>query len=104
MTDSGGLEDLSPFRLRLGIVFLVIFWFPVWLAEPAISKILGVKSASGHTVILISIIIFQGLCLIIGVIIVGRSVVTIVKTPPKRKVIVRLWNILIHGKVDLKQK
>src|SRR5665213_61183 len=88
---------VSAFRLRIGIFFIILFWIPVWLAVPGIADAFGIHSTQAQTILLVSVLCIQGIFGVIGVLVLGRSIVQMVKIPPKRKVLGRLLYVLIHG-------
>ena len=90
-------KHVSATRLRIGIFLIILFWIPAWLAIPAIADAFGIRSTEAQTILLVSVLCIQGVLGALGAIVVGRTIVAMVKTPPKRKVLGRLFYVLVHG-------
>src|SRR6185369_2831415 len=99
-TDS---KNISAGRLRLGVVFIILFWLPIWLLTPVIYGLFGVDSPEARHQIVLGILIIQTICGILGALIVGRQVMQLVHQVPKRKVLPIMWRVLIHGQLDSSQ-
>lgn len=96
--------DKSPngaFRLRLGVVFILLWWIPIWLISPLISEALGYSNnpSASHKV-LVALLIIQSIFGIVGILIAGRVVVAQVKHTPYKKVPGAMWRIIWSGKMD----
>lgn len=98
-------KQVSAKRIRIGIFFILLFWLPFWLLAPIVDELLNISSGSeeSHTV-LITIMVIQGICGVIGVIIAGKPVYYVVKKSSKKKVLLILWNAFYHGKLEVDAK
>ncbi len=88
----------SVLKLRVGVIFLILFWLPFWLLEPLLSAVLGINTASGRHKLLVIVIIIQTIFGIVGLLLVGKQTIRLLKHTTKRHVIKTLWRMLIHGR------
>lgn len=86
----------SIFRLRIGIVLILVWWLPLWLIGPQLAHLFGFDP--NHTRILIMLI--QTIIGFIGAIIVGKQVSVIVKKTPFKKMPEVIWKALRYGSVE----
>ncbi len=92
---------ISPKRLRIGMIFIIIWWLPIWLLSPLISWLLGDSGdvSASHAVFVV-IIAIQTIFGLLGMFIVGRTLVALMKQLPRRQVPKVMWRVLISGKID----
>jgi len=91
-------SDVSPLRLRIGVIMIVIWWAPIWLLSPFISDYLnGTPSTATITT---AIVVIQTLIGLLGFYVAGKEVVGIIKNKPKKQALKTIWYVLIHGQVE----
>jgi len=93
--------EISVWRVRVGIIFIVIFWIPIWLILPIIAKVFfGSEEAivNNHLTIIIGSI--QGIFGLLGLILVGKQAMIIVRKTSYRKMPKIMWHILISGQIQ----
>jgi hypothetical protein len=100
---SGGDEHAgpSPLRLRIGVLFILLWWFPFWALAPTITKSLaGLPHPPSVAVVTTAIVVVQTLIGLLGFFVAGTEVKRIVKeTPRKRDALKTIWVIFLHGHV-----
>ena len=90
----------SIFRLRLGVVFIFMWWLPFWIVTPAISDMLGLTPDSKHS-LLIKVVIVQTVLGITGATIAGREVFGIIKHTSFKKVPKTVYVALRYGELKI---
>ena len=90
----------SKNRLRVGVVFIFLWWIPFWLIAPLIDSLNNSSSSSQSHDILVAILIVQTIIGILGVFIASRPVTEIVRHQPFRKVPKTIWKVFVKGTVD----
>ena len=88
---------ISPNKLRLGIVFIFLWWIPFWLAVPGLCKALGITSKESQTILTVFILALQTVFFFLGVLLCGRQTVNLARKVPKRQLPKMFWRTLIHG-------
>ncbi|MFI5270544.1 MAG: hypothetical protein ACHQT9_00680 [Candidatus Saccharimonadales bacterium] len=92
---------ISGNRLRLGIVFILLWWIPLWAAAPSISHALGYSNdPKAQHAVFIGIIIIQTVFGAIGILLCSKDIVTLVKKVPKRSVLKVLFLIVLRGSTE----
>jgi hypothetical protein len=96
------IDELSLFRLRLGVIFIMIWWIPVYLAVPALIRGLGL-SANTNTIktMFIIIISVQAVLGVLGFMLVGRSLANNLRRVTARKAPKVFWRMLWNGTTDI---
>jgi hypothetical protein len=89
-------KDISPTRLRVGITFIFIWWIPIWVIAPQLADFFGFNSNNARIVI----IIIQTIIGIIGGLIVGKQIASLMKSTPFKKMLPTVWKILRYGTVE----
>ncbi len=87
---------ISGARLRIGVIFIVLWWAPFWALSPAIAEATGIKTS----VVTTTIVIIQTIFGFLGVWVAGKQVSTITKQIPKKQVPKKVWHVLLTGKID----
>jgi hypothetical protein len=90
------MKHVAVFRLRLGVILLVIWWVPVYLAIPAIVAGLGLSSSANKKVA-IAVISVQGIIGIIGLFLVGKQVAGPMRHVQARKLPKAAWHMFWTG-------
>jgi hypothetical protein len=105
MRDGSSGEDaksagLSPFRLRVG-VFLILLWFlPFWALAPRIADSLsGLTNPPSVAAVTTTIVVVQTIIGLLGFWVAGTEVKSIIKGSSMRHALGAIWSILIHGDV-----
>ncbi len=95
-------QQISLFRLRLGIFLLILWWIPVYLAIPSLSDLLGIKgNHHAEEILLISIIVFQSIVGLIGLLLTGKELASTLKQVRYKKLPVSIWRIIWSGQTDI---
>jgi hypothetical protein len=89
------MEQVSVFRLRLGVLLVGIWWIPIWLLGPVVAHVTGQPVGS----VTITVAIVQTVIGVIGVLIAGRQAAKIVRHTGFRAVPGRIWHVLWNGKL-----
>lgn len=92
-------NELSAYRLRLGVVLLALFWIPFWLLEPFFAQILGIDSADGKAQLTAFIMGIQGVLGLLGLLIAGKQTLLLVRNSPYKKMPGKVWRVLVSGKI-----
>ncbi|MFZ0342418.1 MAG: hypothetical protein WAL31_08795 [Gaiellaceae bacterium] len=89
------MEQVSVFRLRLGLVLIGIWWIPIWLLAPLVAHLVDGPVGS----VTIAIAIAQTVIGLIGVLIAGRQAAKIVRHTGFRAVPGKIWHVLWKGRL-----
>ena len=90
------MEQVSIFRLRLGIALIGIWWIPIWLLAPLVAKLIDQPVGS----VTIAIAIVQTIIGLIGALLAGRQAAKIVRHTGYRAVPGKIWHVLWTGKIE----
>ncbi len=91
----------SPLRLRIGVFFILVWWFPFWAFAPALTDALsGLSHPPSVAAVTTAIVVVQTLIGLLGFWVAGTEVKTIVKgARRKRDALKTIWAIFLHGHV-----
>ena len=89
------MEQVSVFRLRLGVLLIGIWWIPIWLLAPLVAHLAGQDVGS----VTLTIAIVQTIIGLIGVLLAGRQTAKIVRHTGFRAVPRKIWRVLWTGKL-----
>lgn len=89
--------DISPVRLRVGVLFIALWWAPFWAAAPVVAEWIGSDDVARVT---LGIMIIQTAFGAFGVLIAGKQVLAIMKSVPKKQLAKTVWRVLAHGKLE----
>jgi hypothetical protein len=92
---SRSMEQVSVFRLRLGLILIGIWWIPIWLLAPLVSHIVNRPAGS----VTIAIAIVQTILGLVGALIAGRQAAKIVRHTGFRAVPGKIWRVLWTGRL-----
>jgi len=94
-------EGPSPLRLRIGVLFILLWWFPFWaFAAPITKELAGLSHPPSVAAVTTAIVVVQTLIGLLGFWVAGTEVKTIVKeTHRKRDALKAIWAIFLHGHV-----
>jgi hypothetical protein len=84
---------ISPFRLRLGVLLVALWWLPVWLLAPVIARFWDLDSSD----VWIAVIVVQTVVGLLGVLLAGRQVYRIMQGVPRKLLLPTVWRVLRHG-------
>ena len=87
-------NSVSPLRLRIGVLFIFLWWAPFWMLAPAIADAIGSDDTGRVTFAIMAIQTVIGL---LGMVIAGRQAKLLIKGLPFKKVPGTIWHTLIHG-------
>ncbi|MEI8338920.1 MAG: hypothetical protein WCF91_03260 [bacterium] len=93
----------SIFRLRLGVVFILLWWIPFWIVTPAIADLFNIPENNHHGLI-IKVIAVQTVLGLIGAFIAGKEVMTFIKHTSFKKVPKTIYLALRYGKIPSTKK
>ena len=89
------MEQVSIFRLRLGVVLIGIWWIPIWLLAPVVAHVVGQPVGS----VTLTIAIVQTIIGLVGVLIAGRQAAKLVRHTGFRAVPGRIWRVIWSGEL-----
>lgn len=89
------MEQVSVFRLRLGLVLIGIWWIPIWLLAPLVSHFADRPAGS----VTIAIAVVQTIIGLIGALIAGRQAAKIVRHTGFRAVPGKIWHVVWTGRL-----
>jgi hypothetical protein len=90
------MEQVSVFRLRLGVLLVGIWWIPIWLVAPLVAHFF--HWPIGKVTLLIAIV--QTVIGLIGAWLAGGQAVKIVRHTRLRAVPGKIWHLLWTGTLD----
>lgn len=102
MADSNAqsASAVSPIRLRIGVVLILLWWIPFWMLSPKIASALGfTNEAKAASIITIVIMVIQTVIGLLGIYFAGKQIYELLKNTPKKRVLPKVWHILVSGKV-----
>jgi hypothetical protein len=86
---------ISVSRVRIGIILLALFWLPIWLLAPFFAAETGTTVAHATLVVGTVQVVFG----LIGLIILGRQSIMIVRQTSRRQLPKVVWHIFWSGQV-----
>jgi hypothetical protein len=99
-TEDTKSADVSPVRLRVGVLLILLWWTPFWLLAPAIADSLsGLSNPPSVTAVTTAIVVVQTIIGLLGFWVAGTGVKSIIKGSTKRHALGAIWSILLHGEV-----
>lgn len=93
MEKNNTYKHISVFRLRVGIILFILWWFPIWIIVPIVKDFTPFKVRF----IFVCVALIQTIFGIVGAFLAGREAIGIIKKTPIRKSIKTIWSIFIHG-------
>lgn len=90
---------MSAFRLRVGVVLLLLWLLPFWLLAPQIAKAINPGDVQLAAEITTAILVVQTILGLAGMYVAGTEVKQLVKTTPKKQLLRVIWRILWSGKI-----
>ncbi len=96
-TKSAGV---SPLRLRVGVILILLWWTPLWLLAPYIANSLtGLSNPPSVSEVTTVIVVVQTIIGLIGFWVAGTGVKSIIKGSTKRQALAAIWSIFLHGEI-----
>ena len=89
------MEQVSVFRLRLGVVLIGFWWIPIWLLAPLVAHFVDRPVGS----VTLTIAIVQTIIGLVGLLFAGRQAAKIVRNTPFRAVPAEIWHVLWTGRL-----
>jgi hypothetical protein len=89
------VDQVSVFRLRLGVALIGIWWIPIWLLAPLVAHYLDQDAGS----VAITVAIVQTIIGLIGVLLAGRQAAKIVRRTGFRAVPAKIGHVLWTGRL-----
>lgn len=87
--------ELSPLRLRIGVLCIFLWWIPIWAAAPAIAAWFNYSNIKAVTIVLMTI---QTIIGAIGVFVAGKQILALFNKIPRKQLPKAVWRMLISGK------
>ena len=88
-------QEVSATRLRIGTLFLLLWFLPFWMAGPKVANALGISNSVATGLIML----IQTAIGVIGGFFVGKSASVMIKTTPRRKLPRKIFSTIWTGKV-----
>jgi len=86
-------NSISAKRLRVGVVFMFLWWIPFWAVLPLLTDTISM-SITEATIIVMTVQTIIGL---LGFLMVGKPIATMLKRLKFRQVPGNVWYMVIHG-------
>lgn len=93
--DNNHKKEISPTKLRIGCLLIFLWWIPIWVVAPEIADFFGLNSNNARIVIMI----IQTIIGVIGMLVVGKEVASIMRGIPFKKMIPTIWRVLRYGSI-----
>lgn len=90
---------VSATRLRIGIIFLFLFWIPFWALVPPIDAAFNLNSSQTQTLTIV-IMLIQTAFGLAGLVIAGKEVALVMKGTKRKQMPKKVWHIVWTGKLD----
>jgi hypothetical protein len=91
---------VSPLRLRIGVALILLWFLPFWALSPYIADSLSsLSNPPSVAEVTTFIVVVQTVLGILGFLVAGKEVKSIVKGTTKKLAFGNIWYMMIHGKV-----
>lgn len=90
-------NQVSPLRLRIGVMLILLWWLPFWLLSPYIADLIGTDGSPSVASITTVIVVIQTIIGFLGIFVAGKEVKTVINGTSKKQAISQIWYMLIHG-------
>jgi hypothetical protein len=91
---------VSPLRLRLGVLLIILWIVPFWALAPLIADALsGLSNPPSVAAVTTAIVVVQTIIGLLGFWVAGTGVKSIIKGNTKRHALRLIWSILLHGEI-----
>jgi hypothetical protein len=99
-TDDARSAGPSPLRLRVGVLLILLWVLPFWLLATPIAHALGGGSTSPTVAeVTTVIVVIQTILGLLGFVVAGTAVKTLIKGAKMRRAVVLIWSVLLHGEI-----
>jgi hypothetical protein len=105
MGDGSSTEDaksagMSPLRLRVGVLLILLWIVPFWALAPLIADSLsGLSNPPSVAAVTTTIVVVQTVLGLLGFWVAGTQVKSIIKGSAKLRAIGAIWSMLLHGEI-----
>ena len=105
MGDGSSTEDaksagMSPLRLRVGVLLILLWIVPFWALAPLIADSLrGLSNPPSVAAVTTTIVVVQTILGLLGFWVAGTQVKSIIKGSAKLRAIGAIWSMLLHGEI-----
>ena len=105
MGDGSSTEDaksagMSPLRLRVGVLLILLWIVPFWALAPLIADSLsGLSNPPSVAAVTTTIVVVQTVLGLLGFWVAGAAVKSIIKGSTMRHALAAIWSMLIHGDI-----
>src|SRR5512133_1693305 len=103
MDDGSSTEDaksagMSPLRLRVGVLLILLWIVPFWALAPLIADSLsGLSNPPSVAAVTTTILVVQTVLGLLGFWVAGTEVKSLIKRSTKRHALGAIWSLLLHG-------
>jgi hypothetical protein len=101
-TTSGDAKPaaMSPLRLRVGVLLILLWLVPFWALAPLIAHSLsGLSKPPSVADVTTAIVVMQTIIGLFGSWVAGTEVKSIIKGSTKRHALGAIWSIFLHGEI-----
>jgi hypothetical protein len=99
-TEDAKSAGMSPLRLRLGALLIILWLLPFWALAPEIAHSLsGLSNPPSVAAVTTTIVVVQTIIGLLGLWIAGTEVKSIIKGSTMRHALGAVWSILLHGEI-----
>src|SRR5215208_1939241 len=99
-TDDAKSAGMSPLRLRLGALLIILWLLPFWALAPGIAHSLsGLSNPPSVAAVTTTIVVVQTILGLLGFWVAGTQVKSIIKGSAKLRAIGAIWSMLLHGEI-----
>ena len=89
-----------PLRLRVGVLLILLWIVPFWALAPYIAHSLsGLSNPPSVAAVTTAIVVAQTIIGLLGFLVAGAAVKSIIKGSTKRHALGAIWSILLHGEI-----
>jgi|SRR4051794_23578799 len=99
-TEDAKSAGVSPLRLRVGVILIILWWTPFWLLAPDIANSLsGLNNPPSVAAVTTVIVVVQTIIGLFGFWVAGTGVKSIIKGSTRRHALGAIWSIFLHGEI-----
>jgi hypothetical protein len=99
-TEDAKSAGMSPLRLRLGALLIILWLLPFWALAPGIAHSLsGLSNPPSVAAVTTTIVVVQTIIGLLGLWIAGTELKSIIKGSTMRHALAAAWSILLHGEI-----
>ena len=99
-TEAAKSAGMSPLRLRVGVLLILLWLVPFWTLGPLIADALsGLSNPPSVAAVTTTIVVVQTILGLLGFWVAGSQVKSIIKGSAKLHAIGAIWSMLLHGDI-----